>query len=62
MTLLWAPPVQFDHVLPYSYLIFLTGLLLHRLLRDEERCALKYKKYYDEYRKVVPYYMIPYIF
>lgn len=62
MTLLWVPPFQFTHILPYSYIIFLFFLLTTRLIRDEERCAHKYGKYYDEYRKQVPWFMIPYVF
>jgi protein-S-isoprenylcysteine O-methyltransferase Ste14 len=58
-TYAWAPPLQFTHILPYFYSLFLTALLLHRVVRDEERCALKYGKPYDEYCKKVPYRIIP---
>lgn len=58
----WSLPALFTHVIPYTYVIFLTLLLLHRLFRDEERCSLKYGKAYAEYKKRVPYFLIPYIF
>jgi len=57
--LLWCPPVQTNVLLPYGYFIFLVILLIHRAFRDEIRCANKYGKYYEEYKKRVPYRMIP---
>ncbi|KCV70446.1 hypothetical protein H696_02788 [Fonticula alba] len=62
MTFVWTVPFQFNHIMPYSYVIFLTGLLLHRLYRDEVRCSQKYGEHYEEYRRLVPYYLIPYVF
>ena len=58
-TYAWAPLLQFEYALPYSYSFFLTALLLHRVVRDEERCHLKYGKPYAEYCKKVPYRIIP---
>ncbi len=46
---------------PYFYIIFLTGLLIHRCIRDEERCGHKYGKQWDQYCSKVPYRLIPYI-
>jgi len=60
--LLWSPPVQFHQITPYLYFIFLTLLLLHRAIRDEERCLKKYGKSYTQYKKQVPYFVIPGIF
>jgi len=60
--LLWAPPVQTEHILPYAYFIFLVILLVHRAYRDETRCSKKYGKSYEEYKKKVPYLLIPYVF
>lgn len=31
-------------------------------LRDEQRCKTKYGKYWEEYKKLVPYRVVPYIF
>ncbi|KAF8819707.1 putative 7-dehydrocholesterol reductase [Cardiosporidium cionae] len=58
----WTPPVQFSFFLPYFYVVFLAILLLDRSCRDNARCASKYGKYWEEYRRLVPWQMIPYVF
>ena len=55
----WSVPALFDNFMPYFYVVFLTILLTHRAVRDEERCSLKYGSYWDEYKKLVPYKIIP---
>lgn len=62
LALAWTIPVGFDRLLPWFYLIFLTILLTHRSLRDDERCARKYGKAWDEYRQRVPWRMLPRVF
>eukprot|EP01114_Cavostelium_apophysatum_P005147 TRINITY_DN1583_c0_g1_i2.p1 TRINITY_DN1583_c0_g1~~TRINITY_DN1583_c0_g1_i2.p1 ORF type:complete len:436 (-),score=102.48 TRINITY_DN1583_c0_g1_i2:23-1330(-) len=59
---LWSCPAGFDHILPYFYFIFLTILLFHRSFRDEERCQLKYGKYFTQYKQKVKYSVIPFVF
>ena len=46
-------------LVPWTYMIFITSLLVHRTHRDQKRCAQKYGKYWDEYTKRVPYSLIP---
>lgn len=46
---------------PYLYFFFLTGLLIHRTIRDEEKCKKKYGKYWDEYCSKVQYRIIPFL-
>lgn len=58
----WTLPVGFDRLLPWFYVIFLAILLTHRALRDDERCARKYGEAWDEYRRRVPYRMVPGVF
>ncbi len=58
----WTLPALFDHVLPYFYVIFLSVLLTDRAVRDDNRCARKYGPYWDEYKKVVPYRIVPGVF
>lgn len=58
----WTVPVGFDRLLPWFYVIFLTILLTHRALRDDERCARKYGEAWDEYRRRVPWRMLPGVF
>ena len=58
-TFLWSVPALFFSILPYFYFFFLTVLLVHRSFRDELRCHDKYGKYWEQYRKLVPYRLIP---
>ena len=46
-------------VIPLFYCIFLTYLLIDRADRDSKKCLLKYGKYYEEYKRRVPYKIIP---
>ena len=50
------------NVLPYTYIIFMTWLLLNRCSRDDARCTGKYGKYWEEYKRRVPYSLIPGIY
>jgi 7-dehydrocholesterol reductase len=62
LALLWTLPAGFEHVMPYSYVIFLTVLLAHRTYRDDTKCFEKYGKYWKEYCRRVPYKVVPYVF
>lgn len=53
------PAFGFGHLLPWSYLIFLSILLVDRTRRDERRCAAKYGEAWDVYKRKVPWRMIP---
>ena len=39
MALSWCMTCGFDHVIPYFYVIYFTVLLIHREIRDEEKCS-----------------------
>jgi len=52
----------FENLLPWTYAIFMTILLLHRSLRDEERCSKKYGKYWEGYCQKVRWVLIPGIY
>ncbi|KAK5130623.1 c-5 sterol desaturase [Meristemomyces frigidus] len=43
----------------YFYLLYFAVLLVHREMRDEEKCRRKYGKDWDEYCKKVPYKILP---
>ena len=58
-SIFWSIPAGFNHFMPHFYYVFLTILLVDRAFRDEARCANKYGKYYDEYKRQVPYKIIP---
>jgi 7-dehydrocholesterol reductase len=49
----------FTHFLPWSYFFFMGTLLLHRLRRDEKRCAMKYGKFWSLYTQKVQYKLLP---
>ena len=55
----WTVPALFSDVLAYFYVIFLAILLTDRAFRDDNRCAMKYGADWDEYKKRVPYKIIP---
>lgn len=55
----WTVPALFMHALPYFYVLFLTTLLIHRSLRDEDRCHKKYGSYWEAYCQRVPSRIIP---
>jgi len=57
--LFWSIPALFEHVLPYFYVVFLTILLFHRSMRDEQRCHTKYGDDWEAYCKRVPNRIIP---
>jgi 7-dehydrocholesterol reductase len=58
----WTIPVAFGRALPWFYPVFLTILLVHRSLRDDDRCARKYGAAWEEYRRRVPWRILPGIF
>ena len=50
------------HLVPNFYFFFMLILLMNRCFRDEQRCATKYGAKWEEYQRVVPWRIIPYIF
>ncbi|MBP6730607.1 MAG: hypothetical protein KA149_01025 [Chitinophagales bacterium] len=55
----WSCATGFTFLMPFFYVIFLTVLLTHRAFRDEAKCSKKYGEYWLQYRKMVPYKIIP---
>ncbi|KAI9740693.1 MAG: erg24, C-14 sterol reductase [Claussenomyces sp. TS43310] len=49
-------------LITYFYVLYFGILLVHRELRDEEKCVRKYGKDWEAYRKKVPYRIIPGIY
>jgi 7-dehydrocholesterol reductase len=62
LALAWTVPCGFDHLLPYTYLISLSILLVHRSFRDDQRCRAKYGPFWEEYCARVPWRILPGIF
>ena len=55
----WSCATGFSTFMPFFYVVFLTVLLVHRSFRDEAKCSRKYGEHWVEYRKLVPYKIIP---
>lgn len=59
LALAWSLPAGFNHILPYFYVIYLSILLIDRATRDDLRCHKKYGIAWEEYRRRVPWKIIP---
>lgn len=57
----WSLPTGFSTPIPYFYVVYFAILLVHRQMRDDEACRLKYGKDWDTYCKLVPWKIIPYV-
>ena len=62
IALSWCLPTKFNTILTYFYVIYFTSLLIHRQIRDDEKCFKKYGNSWIEYKKKVPYKIIPYVY
>ncbi|KAJ6536299.1 ergosterol biosynthesis ERG4/ERG24 [Mycena capillaripes] len=49
-------------VFPWTYFVYMIALLIHRSIRDEDRCSKKYGKDWELYKAQVPYALIPGIY
>lgn len=58
----WTLPTGTLKFLPNFYMPYLFLILVDRIVRDDARCRSKYKKYWDEYCRRVPWKVIPYVF
>ena len=52
----WGMPVT------YFYLLYFAVLLVHREMRDEEKCRRKYGRDWEEYCEKVPWRIVPYVY
>ena len=62
MALSWSLPCGVSHVIPYFYFIYFFILLIHRQLRDEHQCCVKYGRDWDQYCRLVKWRLIPYLY
>ncbi|CAN7939201.1 unnamed protein product, partial [Ixodes hexagonus] len=58
----WALPAGTGSVVLYLLPLFVTGFMLHRSWRDEDKCTKKYKEYWTEYCSTVKYQLITILF
>ncbi|XP_065856399.1 delta(14)-sterol reductase [Euphorbia lathyris] len=62
LALSFSLPCGISSLVPYFYPIYLLILLIWRERRDEARCAEKYKEIWSEYRRLVPWRILPYFY
>ncbi|PON56101.1 Ergosterol biosynthesis ERG4/ERG [Parasponia andersonii] len=62
LALSFSLPCGISSPVPYFYPIYLLILLIWRERRDEARCAEKYREIWGEYRRLVPWRILPYIY
>jgi delta24(24(1))-sterol reductase len=57
--LCWALITGFSSPWPWFYPVFFAAMIVHRAMRDIERCREKYGEHWKEYERRVPYLFIP---
>jgi protein-S-isoprenylcysteine O-methyltransferase Ste14 len=62
MGLAWCLCAGPGCVVPYVYAVYFAILLLHRERRDDHACRSKYGTDWDEYCKLVPWRLVPYVY
>ena len=60
-SLAWSLPALFNTIFPWIYINIHVLYVLQHVIRSEWRCRAKYGKYWEEYCKLVPYRLIPYV-
>ena len=55
----WGAVTGFNSPFPWFYPVFFTGMIIHRAIRDIQKCRAKYGKAWEEYERQVPYLFIP---
>lgn len=59
MGLAWCLPAGLARPVPYFYIVYFSGLLLHRERRDHGMCVQKYGEDWEVYCRKVPWRIIP---
>jgi len=62
MALAWCLCTGFTYPITYFYAGYFAVLLIHRERRDDHACHLKYGQAWEEYRKLVPWRIVPFVY
>jgi 7-dehydrocholesterol reductase len=62
LAMAWTAPAGFGHLAPWLYWLFLAILLFDRSIRDEKRCAAKYRADWERYVAQVRWRILPGVF
>ena len=57
--LTWGAITGFNSPFPWFYPLFFTCMIIHRAVRDIQKCRAKYGTAWEEYERQVPYLFIP---
>lgn len=57
--LTWGAMTGFESPFPWFYPLFFSCMIVHRAIRDIQRCREKYGKAWEQYERQVPYLFIP---
>ena len=58
----WCLPCGFQHAVPYFYVAYFAGLLLHRDRRDGKSCEAKYGADWERYCRIVRWRIVPFVY
>lgn len=58
----WCLTTGFQTPITYFYVIYFGVLLVHRQVRDDAKCSDKYGALWEEYKRQVPYKIVPYVY
>lgn len=58
----WCLTTGFRTPITYFYVIYFGTLLIHRQIRDDAKCSEKYGEQWEEYKRQVPYKIVPFIY
>ncbi|KAK9464520.1 ergosterol biosynthesis ERG4/ERG24 [Lipomyces arxii] len=62
MSVAWGLPTGLHTPLTYFYNLYFAILLIHREARDDAKCSKKYGADWDEYKRIVRWKIIPYVY
>lgn len=62
LAIAWTLPAGLARALPWFYVVYLAIVLVDRSGRDDRRCAEKYGPAWQEYRRRVPWRILPGIY